>query len=178
MKKLLAIAPYQYLPYFSGGQKSIAQFLDYLGREADLTVISVSENDASLIKTYKHIAWLKKKSFSKYFDLGLISKLTMLIKEEKFDAIIWEHPYYTWLAGIIRKRTGIKTILHIHNIEYQRFQSTGKWWWPVLRIYEKRFFRIADEILFVSPDDKKFAIEKWGIKEEKCIELAFGVEIS
>jgi len=178
LKKLLAIAPYQYLPYFSGGQKSIAQFLDYLGREADLTVISVSENDPSLIETYKHIAWLKKKSFSKYFDLALISKLTALIKKEEFDAIIWEHPYYTWLAGIIRKRTGIKTILHIHNIEYQRFQSTGKWWWPVLRIYEKRFFRIADEILFVSPDDKKFAIEKWGIKEEKCIEVAFGVEIS
>jgi glycosyltransferase involved in cell wall biosynthesis len=178
LKKFLVIAPYQYLPYFSGGQKLIAQFLDYLGREADLTVISVSENDPSLIKTYKHIAWLKKKSFSKYSDLGLISKLTTLIKKEKFDAIIWEHPYYTWLAGIIRKRTGIKTILHTHNIEYQRFQSTGKWWWPVLRIYEKKFFRIADEILFLSPDDKKFAIKKWGIEEEKCIDVAFGVEIS
>ena len=178
MKKLLVIAPYQYLPYFSGGQKSIAQFLDHLGRETDLTVISVSENDPSLIKTYKHFAWLKKRSFSKYFDLSLISRLTTLIKNEKFDAIIWEHPYYTWLAGMIKKRTGIKTILHIHNIEYQRFQSTGKWWWPVLSIYEKRFFTIADEILFVSPDDKKFAIEKWGIDEKKCIEVAFGVEIS
>jgi len=178
VKKLLVIAPYQYLPYFSGGQKSIAQFLDYLGGETNLTVISVSENDLSLIKTYKHLSWLKKISFSKYFDLSLISKLTTLIKKEKFDAIIWEHPYYTWLAGIIKKRTGIKTILHIHNIEYQRFQSTGKWWWPVLRSYEKRFFKIADEILFVSPDDKKFAIEKWGIEEKKCIEVAFGVEIN
>src|SRR5262249_6651296 len=41
-----------------------------------------------------------------------------------------------------------------------------------------RFFKIADEILFVSPDDKKFAIERWGIEERKCIEVAFGVEIS
>ena len=178
MKKLLVIAPYQYLPYFSGGQKSIAQFLDHLGRETDLTVISVSENDALLIKSYKHLAWLKKRSFSKYFDVSLISRLTTLIKEEKFDAVIWEHPYYTWLASMIKKRTGIKTILHIHNIEYQRFQSTGKWWWPILRTYEKRFFVIADEILFVSPEDKRFAIEKWGIEEKKCIEVAFGVEIS
>ena len=178
MKKLLVIAPYQYLPYFSGGQKSIAQFLDYLGRETDLTVISVSGNDPSLIKSYKHLPWLKKRSFSKYFDLSLISRLTTLIKKEKFDAIIWEHPYYTWLASMIRKRTAVKTVLHIHNIEYQRFQSTGKWWWPLLRTYEKRFFAIADEILFVSPEDKKFAVEKWGIKEGKCIEVAFGVEIS
>ena len=178
MKKLLVIAPYQYLPYFSGGQKSIAQFLDYLGRETDLTVISVPDNDASLIKSYKYLAWLKKRSFSKYSDLSLISKLTTLIRKEKFDAIIWEHPYYTWLASMVKKGTGIKTILHIHNIEYQRFQSTGKWWWPILRIYEKKFFRIADEILFVSPNDKKFAIDNWNIKPEKCVEVAFGVEIS
>ena len=178
MKKFLVIAPYQYLPYFSGGQKSIAQFLDYLGRETNLTVISVSENDPSLIKTYKHFAWLKKKSLSRYLDLSLVSKLTSLIKKERFDAIVWEHPYYTWLADIIKKRTGVKTILHIHNIEYQRFQTTGKWWWSILRTYEKRFFKIADEILFVSPDDKRFAIENWGIEKKKCIEVAFGVEIN
>jgi glycosyltransferase involved in cell wall biosynthesis len=177
LKKILVIAPYQYLPYFSGGQKSIAQFLDYLGRETDLTVISVAENDSSFVKSYNHIPLLKK-SFLRYIDLSLVSKLTSFIKKEKFDAIIWEHPYYAWLAGVIKKRTGIKTLLHIHNIEYQRFRSTGKWWWWILKGYEKWFFRKADQILFVSPEDKKFAIEKWRIKAEKCIEVAFGVEIS
>jgi glycosyltransferase involved in cell wall biosynthesis len=176
LKKLLVIAPYQYLPYFSGGQKSIAQFLDYLGRETDLTVIGVAENDSSLIKSYKHIPILKK-SFSRYIDLGLISKLKALLKKENFDAIIWEHPYYGWLARIIKKQSGIKTLLHIHNIEYQRFRSMGKRWWWILRSYEKWFFKIADQILFVSPEDRKFAIENWKINKEKCIEVAFGVEI-
>ena len=173
---MLVIAPYQYLPYFSGGQKLIAQFLDHLGQETDLTVISVAENDASLIKTYKHLAWLKR-SFSRYLDPSLISKITTLIKKESFDAVMWEHPYYAWLAGTIKRRTGIKTILHVHNIEYQRFRSTGKWWWPILNIYEKKAFNLADKILFITSEDRKFAIEKWDIKEEKCIEIAFGVEI-
>jgi len=177
LKKILVIAPYQYLPYFSGGQKSIAQFLDYLGRETDLTVIGVDENDSSLVKSYNHIPLLKK-SFLKYIDAGLVSKLTGLIKKEKFDAVIWEHPYYAWLARIIKKKTGIRTVLHIHNIEYQRFRSTGKWWWRILRAYEKWFFQNADQILFVSPEDKKFAIEKWKIRNEKCVEVAFGVGIS
>lgn len=177
MKKLLVIAPYQYLPYFSGGQKSIAQFLDYLGKETDLTVVSVGTNDSSLVKTYKLIPLLKNSS-SKYTDFSLISKLRSLISKENFDAIIWEHPYYAWLASTIKKRTGIKTILHIHNIEYQRFQSTGKWWWWILKMYEKWFFKIADQILFVSPDDKKFTIEKWKINAAKCTEVAFGVEIN
>jgi glycosyltransferase involved in cell wall biosynthesis len=178
LKKFLVIAPYQYLPYSSGGQKSIAQFLDYLGKETDLTVVSVAENEAPLIKTYKHLPWLKKRSFSRYSDLSLISKLTALLKKAKFDAIIWEHPYYPWLAGIIKKRTGIKTILHTHNIEYQRFRSIGKWWWWLLQAYEKSFFKLADQILFLTPEDKKFVIEKWNIPENKCIEIAFGVDIS
>jgi len=177
-KKILVVASYQYIPYFSGGQKSIAQFLDYLGKVADLTVIGVAENDTALIKTYKHFAWLKNGSFSRYSDLSLVSKLGSFIKKEKFDALIWEHPYYTWLAGIIKRRTRIKTILHVHNIEYLRFQTTGKWWWPILKKYEKKFFKLSDEILFVSPEDKKFAIEKWKIEPTKCIEVAFGVEIS
>jgi len=104
----------------------------------------------------------------------MISSLTM---KEKFDFIIWEHPYFTWLASMIKRRTGIKTVLHIHNIEYQRFRSTGKAWWPLLKIYEKWFFKLADQILFVSPEDKRFAIEKWKIPERKCVEVAFGVEI-
>jgi len=178
MKKFLVIAPYQYLPYFSGGQKSIAQFLDYLGKETDLTVVSVAKNDSSLIKTYKLLPWLKERSSSRYADWSLISKLTALTKEEKFDAVIWEHPYYAWLASMIKNRTSIKTILHIHNIEYQRFQSMGKWWWRIMETYEKSFFKKADEILFVSPEDKEFAIEKWKVDNQKCIEVAFGVEIS
>ena len=62
MKKILAIAPYPYLPYHSGGQKFIAQFFEYLGKEIDLTVISVAENDFALAKNYKtiHLKKLKK----------------------------------------------------------------------------------------------------------------------
>ena len=176
MKKLLVIAPYNYLPWFSGGQKSIAQFLEYLGRETDLTVISVAENDFSLAKNYKPLPLLKT-SFSRYIDIGLVPRIASLIKKEKFDAVLWEHPYYAWLAWMIKKRTGIKTIIHTHNIEYQRFRTTGKWWWPVLEMYEKWSFKLADHLLFVAPEDKSFAIEKWKIKKEKCIEVAFGVEI-
>ncbi len=176
MKKVLVIAPYPYLPFFSGGQKFIAQFLEYLSKEVDLTVISVSENDFSLAKTYKTIPLLKK-SFSRYIDSSLVKKITQLVQQEKFDAVIWEHPYYAWLANRIKKKTGVKTILHTHNIEYQRFRSTGRWWWPILKVYEKWAFKKADGLFFISPEDKEFAITKWGIAKEKCFDLPFGVAI-
>ncbi len=150
MTKVLAIAPYAYLPFSSGGQKFIAQFLEYLGKEIDLTVISVADNDFSLAKTYKTIPLLKK-SFSRYFDFSLVSKISALVQQEGFDTIIWEHPYYAWLAFRVRKRTGVKTIIHTHNIEYQRFRSTGRWWWPILKVYEKWSFKKADGLFFITP---------------------------
>ncbi len=177
MKKVLAIAPYPYLPYFSGGQKFIAEFLHYLGKETDLTVISVPGNDVSREGNYKTIPLLKS-SFSRYYDLSLVNKITALVKKEGFDTIIWEHPYYSWLAFRIRKRTGIRTFIHTHNIEYQRFRSTGRWWWPFLKWYEKRAFRKADGIFFITPEDKNFAMKEWDIPSGKCFDLPFGTEIS
>ena len=176
MKKVLAIAPYPYLPYFSGGQKFIAEFLHYLGKETDLTVISVPGNDFSLAGNYKTIPLLKP-SFSRYYDISLVKKITALVKKEGFDTIIWEHPYYAWLAFRVRKRTGIRTIIHTHNIEYQRFRSTRRWWWPILKWYEKRCFTKADGIFFITPEDKAFAISSWKIPATKCFDLPFGTEI-
>lgn len=176
MKKVLAIAPYPYLPFFSGGQKFMGQFFEHLGATIDLTVISVAENDFSLAKSYKTIPLLKK-SFSRYIDRSLIEKLTTLTKKEGFDTIICEHPYFAWLAFAVRRRTGAKVIIHTHNIEYQRFQSNGKWWWPFLKRYEKRSFEKADGLFFITPEDRAFAINTWKIKKEKCIDLPFGVEI-
>jgi glycosyltransferase involved in cell wall biosynthesis len=176
MKKLLAIAPYSYLPYYSGGQKFIALFFEYLGRETDLTVISVRENDFSLAKSYKALPILKK-SFFRYLDPTLPFKIIALIKKNKYDSIIWEHPYYAWAAYRVKKKTGIKTIIHSHNIEHQRFHSIGKWWWRVLRVYEKWFFKFADTIFFITEEDRRFAIENWNIDTLKCIDVPFGIEM-
>ena len=176
MKKVLAIAPYPYLPFFSGGQKVIAKFFEYFSKEVELTVISVAENDFSLAKTYKTIPLLKK-SFARYYDRSLVSKITAVIKKEGFDTIICEHPYYAWLAFRIRKRTVVKTIIHTHNIEYHLFRSNGRWWWPILRIYEKWSFKKADALFFITPEDKNFAITKWKIEKEKCIDLPVGIDM-
>lgn len=176
MKKVLAIAPYPYLPFFSGGQKFIAKFLEYLGKEVDLTVISTEGNDWSLARNYRGISLLKR-SFSRYYDRSLIKKIAAEINEQRYDAVIWEHPYYAWLAFRIRKETGVKTFFHTHNIEYQRFRSTGRWWWPVLKVYEKYCFKKADGIFFITPEDKAFAIREWKINAQKCFDVPFGVDI-
>lgn len=176
MKKILAIAPYSYLPYFSGGQKFIAKFFEHLSQEVDLTVISVAENDTTQA-SYRIIPLLKK-PFSRYYDRSLVGKITELIQKEKYDTVIWEHPYFSWLAKKIKKRTGIRTIIHTHNIEYQRFKSLGKWWWPILQTYERRCLRRADAVFFITPEDRDFAVSKWRLPMEKTLVVPFGVDIN
>ena len=175
MKKILAIAPYPYLPYFSGGQKFIANFFEHLGKETDLTVAGVTSNDFSKARNYRTVPILKT-SFSRYFSMDLIKKFAGLIKDHGYDLLVIEHPYYAWLANALKKRTGIKTAIHTHNIEFQRFRSNGKWWWPVLKVYEKKAFQAADLIFFITPEDKYFAIEKWKIDPDKCIDLPYGID--
>jgi len=177
MKKVLAIAPYTYLPYYSGGQKFIAGFYEHLAKYTELTVISTPQNDASLARGYRLLTGLKS-SFSRYYDASLVRKISEEVSRGEYDAIIWEHPYYAWLARKVKKRTGIRTILHTHNIEYQRFRSTGKWWWPILKRYEKRFFEKADLILFISDEDREFAIRDWNTDPAKCVDVPFGIDIA
>ena len=103
MKKILDVVSYSYLPFSSGGQKLVAQFFGFLGKETKLTVLSTCSNDYKLVKNYKLLPWLGK-SFFRYIDIRLTWKIASLIKKERFEVIIWEHPYYAWLAWIIKKK--------------------------------------------------------------------------
>jgi glycosyltransferase involved in cell wall biosynthesis len=176
MKKILAIAPYPYLPYFSGGQKFIAQFFENLAEETELTVISVETNDPSTVSNYRLLPWLKK-SFSRYMDLRLVSRISHEVKTGGQEVLICEHPYMAWLCWLVSKKTGIPWYLHTHNIEYQRFRSMGKWWWPILKYYERWAFRKADLVFYITPEDRAFAVKQWGIPESKSIDLPFGITI-
>ena len=74
MKKVLNIAPYQYLPYFSGGQKLIAHFNHYLGEQCVLHVAGTPDNDAALAVTCTFHPVLKKSRF-RYADPGTFFRI-------------------------------------------------------------------------------------------------------
>lgn len=174
MKKVLVIAPYTYLPSKSGGQKYIAQWLEALSKRVTLTVASTAANDRSLATTYNLIPLLAN-SFFRYADFTLRATLRELILRNRYDWIIWEHPYFGWLADLVKKDTGIKTLIHTHNIEYQRFRSLGKPWWPLLKQYEKWAFQKADKLSFITPQDREFASSVWNIAPENCLEISYGI---
>jgi glycosyltransferase involved in cell wall biosynthesis len=114
-------------------------------------------------------------SFFRYADFTLRATIRELIQRNKYDWIIWEHPYYGWLAKLIKEDTGIRTLIHTHNIEFQRFRSLGKPWWPLLKPYEEFAFNTADKISFITAEDQEFAKKEWNIATDKCLEIPFGI---
>lgn len=174
MRKILCIAPYQYVPFFSGGQKYIAEFTRNLSKKTYLTVISTPDN-TPVDHDYTFLPVLSKNRL-RYIDPRLILKLRNIIKRNKYDAVIWEHPYYGWLAIILKWLTGIYTVIHTHNIEYQRFRSMGKWWWAILKVYEKWTLRNADLVYCITEDDRKEMISEFNLRIEKTCLVTAGIE--
>lgn len=174
MKKVLDIVSYTYLPYVSGGQKSIALFLQNLGESSDLFVAGTKKNDTSSATTYQLLPILNNNPKS-YFDLiGLLS-IIKTIKNQSIKTVIIEHPYIGWMGIVIKLFCKIKLIIHTHNIEHLRFKSLGKIWWRIFSIYETSVLKFTDIVFCISQEDKEHIINAMGILETKCHVMPYGI---
>lgn len=174
MKKVLNIVPYPYLPYFSGGQKLIAHFNHYLGEQCVLHVVGTDDNDATQAATYRFHPLLKKRKL-RYADISAFFRLKKLIEKEKINTIIVEHPYLGWLGVLLKASCKVKLIVHTHNIEYDRFRTLGKSWWPILKVYERFVLRKADTVFCITEDDRKWMIERLHLQPAKCVSVPYGI---
>jgi glycosyltransferase involved in cell wall biosynthesis len=174
MKKIAVIVPYRYLPAQSGGHRYIQGWLQALSKHAAVTVIGTATNSVPSSLPYRILPVLAASSF-RYADFTLLGTIKELIARNQYDLLVWEHPYFSWLANQVKKETNIPYWLHTHNIEYQRFRSLGKIWWPLLERYEKWGFQKADRISFITTKDRDFAIQHWQINPQQCLTIPYGV---
>ena len=105
--KILSIIPYKILPAKLGGEKGIAVFNEYLAKQSTLIGITTKNNDPALAKGYSLLNFLSDNR-SRYIDISLSEKISKIITGEKITHLITEHPYYAWLAWMLRKSTGVK----------------------------------------------------------------------
>jgi glycosyltransferase involved in cell wall biosynthesis len=174
MKRVLTIVPYPYLPFFSGGQKLIAHFTSYLGEQCILHVAGTTNNDRALVSNYTFHPVLKNSQL-RYADVSAFFRLRRIIKEQRIETVIVEHPYLGWLGWMLKKACGVKLIVHTHNVEYERFRTVGKSWWPLLKWYEGRVLRAADIVFCISTEDKKWMTEQLHIDSSKCVLVPYGI---
>lgn len=177
MKTILCIAPYAFLPAETGGQKAIASLYRTMSENFRIICISTKNNKPAKQETLQ----LKKifsNSFLRYINPFYFFIVIKIIKEEKPDYLQIEHPYFGWLAILLKKFTGIKFIVRSHNIEGLRFKNLGKPWWKILSAYEKWVLRNADFIFFITDVDKQYAVLNFQLSPKKTSTITFGINLA
>lgn len=175
--RIVSIIPYKILPARLGGEKGIALFNEYLCREAELTGITTRNNDPSLAKGYRLLNILSNNK-SRYANVFLYRTVSRWLRRLQTTHLLIEHPYYGWLAWMIRRTRPVQWLVHSHNIEFMRSKSIGRWWWKALRNYEGWVYRKADKVFFISEDDRQFAIREWGLDPARSQAITYGIEQS
>jgi len=158
-----------------GGQKGIASFYIAFSKQLPVSLISVKRN-ASPEDLSAEFLPIMSNSKIKYVNPLFFFTLKKIIQERKSTHLIIEHPYLGWLGIVAKWFLHVKLVVHSHNIEALRFKSTGKWWWGLLWHYERFAHRQADINFFISDEDKKFAIDKFKLKKEKCHTITYGFD--
>jgi hypothetical protein len=172
---VLGLVSYKILPAKTGGQKDISLFYKYFSRHIPLLCITTRSNDPKAAAGYKVINELSNSAI-RYINIFYYFKLRSIIRRHQITHLELEHPYYGWLAVLLKWFTGIKLIVHSHNIEGTRFKSIGKWWWKGLWLYEKWVHRQADHNFFKQDEDREYAIQHFGLLPSKCLTTTYGIE--
>jgi glycosyltransferase involved in cell wall biosynthesis len=166
--------PYPFLPANNGGQKAIALFSQYFSQHVHFIGVTVENNESSQAG-YKTIP-LFSASRLRYINPLYIPRICKIIRKENATHLMLEHPYLGWMAILIKWLTGITLIIRSHNIEALRFKTTGKWWWKIMWYYERLIHRKADINFFITAADREYAINKYGIDDQKSLVVTFGIE--
>jgi len=175
--RVLGITSYRFLPAITGGQKGIALFYKYFSRLVECYCATVKDNSTEAKDGDYTLLPVFSTSKFRYVNPFYFFSLRRIIQEKNISHIILEHPYFGWLGFLLKKFTGVKLIIHSHNIEALRFRSLGKWWWKLLLFYEKTTHRVADLSFFITEEERVYAIEQFQLEKNTCVTITFGTEI-
>lgn len=175
MSTIISLVSYPFLPAKLGGQKGIALFNKYFSRHCRLLCITTQKNDPAAAEGYQVINAISNSSL-RYINFFLLFSIRRKINKEKASHFILEHPYYGWLGILLKNTTHAKMVLHAHNIEYIRWKSLGKPWWPILKWYERQTMRAANYIFFKTSQDLEHAIDAFSLDSKKTAVITYGIE--
>lgn len=173
--RIASIVSYKILPAVLGGQKGIALFCKYISRHAPLTCITTRNNDARLAEGYGVVPVFSTSPL-RYINPFYFFTIRSVIRQKQVTHIVLEHPYYGWLGILLKWFTGVRLVIHSHNIEGLRWKTLGKWWWKLLWHYEKKVHRQADYNFFIQDNDRSYAIQHFRLQAARCITVTYGIE--
>ena len=175
--KVLTIVSYPFLPATTGGEICTLGLHNELAKTNEVTVYTVEPYATNFTKpNFELIANLPFKA-SRYINIFVFFKILKLIKTKEIDIVFFEQTWYGWLLLLLKTFTNKKLVVRAHNIEHLRFKSIGKAWWKLLYYYEKITYKSANQVFFLTEEDRQKAIEVFKLNANKTQVIPYGVDI-
>lgn len=174
MKRLAVVVPYRFVPPVNGGHKAAFGLCAFLAKEElALFVLSTVSNEPR--NSFFPVFPLYKEGIFKYISPVNAWKSYHFFKKNKIEACLTHQHFIALLLLPVARLLKIPLYIYAQNLEYQRFRSMGKKWWPIIFLTEWIAFKQADHVFFISSDEILPAQTKFGISSAKCSPLPYGV---
>jgi glycosyltransferase involved in cell wall biosynthesis len=167
------------LPATTGGEISTLNILKYLSHVHKVSVFTVqpySNNFNIGTARFELIFGMPFKQW-RYAHLPYFFEVRKLANKVQANWIFFDQPWMGWLLILLRLFTPYRLFLRSNNIEYLRFKTMNKWYWPLLRIYEKWTYKAANLVVFVSEEDRLRAIQIFGLDEQHTLLTPYGIDV-
>ncbi len=175
LSKTAFIVPYPFIPPKNGGHHAAFGFCEFLSRETDLVCISTTNNsDSELFRLEK----LFNDVITKYFNPLVLYRIAKYLKNNHINWCITHQPFIALFLLPFSKYIDTRFIIYVQNIEYQRFKTLKKPWWPLLYLIEWFTYKYTERLLFISPDDQKEAIALFKLHPNKCSVVHYGTYLT
>ncbi len=172
---IAVIIPYYFVPPRNGGHHAAFGFCDALAKERDIVVVSTTNNQTTPLPF--RLEQLFADRFFKYFSPAVAWRLWRFFKKEHVKTCIIQQPFIGLITLPVCRILRIRFIVYIHNIEFQRFKTIGKWWWRILYFIEWFIYRSADHLFFISPDDLEEATPIFRLLPKKSTVIPYGTRL-
>lgn len=170
--KILYISSIQLFPIQNGGAQVTCQYLRELSKNNEAALITVRAQDNTSKKGFinRHIRiydYLSDNPIIKFLSPFTYIEILIQINKYRPDKLIIDFPWFG-IVGIASKFI-FKTPFYIrsHNVEYLRMKRLHKWFWFILKIYEKIVYTYAERIICISELDKKTLESELNVSAQK-----------
>ncbi len=172
--KVVFIVPYHFVPPKNGGHKAAYGFAQFLEKETELLVISSMGNQLTTDFNLKKVF---TDHFYRYFSPLVGTKMFQVIKAFGAKRVILHQPFMLPLLYTYLKKNNIPFAVFVQNMEFLRFKSLGRWWWPLMRWFEKWSYENADHLFFIAETDADISLKEFKVDPNRFSVIPYGTSI-
>jgi polysaccharide biosynthesis protein PslH len=169
------IVPYRFVPPEYGGQKTAYTTCLNLDQKMDFACISTTDN--AMDKVPFQLFRVFGKNISKYLNPLVAWRCIKVMQSIHSSRCIIFQPFMAPLLVLPLKLSGIRLEIYIQNMEFQRFRSMGKFWWPLVFLIEFLAYRQALRLYFISKEELDQIVKIFSLDPRKCWMVPYGIDL-